>query len=484
MTLLKKLDENILKWLLIFFVFFIPLYPKFPFKIVNYTYVAIRLDDFFIALITGVFILQLLRNKIKLKDLHFLKPVLIFWGVIFLSLISGLYITHTIDFPLVGFFNAFRRIEYMIVFFIAMSAIRTAKDFKFLMYALVVSLCFVDIYGIGQRFFGFPAIQTMNPEYALGKILYLTPEARISSTFAGHYDLAAYLVFLLPLLWGMFFYARQVILLLLAVLSMLILTLTASRTSSIAYLISNSIFLLYFRKIRYFILIILLTIGFTYIDTDLLNRWLKTIQIKQILLNEQTGERIVVQNITSDELPAGTAFVKIKKDEDTTASSLLKEELRIKASLSGTLEATEEAQYQTVSAVATDISIATRFQASWPRAIQAFQKNPLLGSGPSSITESSDGDYFRWLGETGILGFSFFIYIIIMILKRLYDFKNKLASSAQMLVYGVIFGTIGLFINALLIDVFEASKVAYIFWFTLGIFVGLIYLNKNELKRV
>jgi len=152
--------------------------------------------------------------------------------------------------------------------------------------------------------------------------------------------------------------------------------------------------------------------------------------------------------------------------------------------LSGTLEATEEAQYQTVSAVATDISIATRFQASWPRAIQAFQKNPLLGSGPSSITESSDGDYFRWLGETGILGFSFFIYIIIMILKRLYDFKNKLASSAQMLVYGVIFGTIGLFINALLIDVFEASKVAYIFWFTLGIFVGLIYLNKNELKRV
>src|SRR3989338_9827100 len=115
MTLLKKLDENILKWLLIFFVFFIPLYPKFPFKIVNYTYVAIRLDDFFIALITGVFILQLLRNKIKLKDLHFLKPVLIFWGVIFLSLVSGLYITHTIDFPLVGFFNAFRRIEYMIV---------------------------------------------------------------------------------------------------------------------------------------------------------------------------------------------------------------------------------------------------------------------------------------------------------------------------------------------------------------------------------
>src|SRR3989344_4385118 len=134
MKLLKRIDDNLLKWLLVIFVFFIPLYPKFPFHIVNYTYIAIRLDDFFVALISGVFLIQILRGKIKWREMLFLKPIVAFWGIVFLSFVSGIYLTHTTDYPLVGFLNAARRVEYLVGFFIAAQRIRPIKDFRLIPY--------------------------------------------------------------------------------------------------------------------------------------------------------------------------------------------------------------------------------------------------------------------------------------------------------------------------------------------------------------
>ncbi len=83
----------------------------------------------------------------------------------------------------------------------------------------------------------------MNPEYAKGYLLYLTPEARISSTFAGHYDLAAYLVFIIPLIWGFYFARQNLSYLFLFILSLFTLILTASRISYGAYIISTFPFL-------------------------------------------------------------------------------------------------------------------------------------------------------------------------------------------------------------------------------------------------
>lgn len=553
MKLLKKIDENLLKGLLTLFIFFIPLYPKFPFKGVTFTYIAIRLDDLLIALITGVFLIQLARKKIDLSRLKFKKPIFIFWLLVFASYLSGLYITQTIDYPYVGFLHTARRVEYMIVFFIATAAIRSVRDFKYYMYALVGSIFLVSVYGAGQRLAGFPAIQTMNPEFAKGRLLFLTPEARLSSTFAGHYDLGAYLVFFFPILWGLliylnafaatvkeraflifsalvpfilmiyslgasvyegnviaiffisFFNPMQLMIFatifigavlylfvhgrlekwfmfFLIILAVGVLVATASRTSSIAYFVSISAYLLYFRKFRYFLFIMIISLALTFKDDDLINRWLKTVQIKQILINEETGEEIVVQKIKPEELPAGTAFIKAKPSTDSTDSALLKEELVHRATMSGKTQNTDD--YQTVTAVAADISIATRFQVSWPRAINAFKQNPLLGTGPSSITESSDGDYVRWLGELGALGTAAFLYVIGAIMKFLFDARKRISKRSQAVILAALFGTMGLFVNALLIDVFEASKVAYMFWATLGLFVGVTTLQKKELEKL
>lgn len=439
------------------------------------------------------------------------------------------------------------------LFFIAMASVKTTKDFKYYLYALVGVMAMILIYGIGQRVYGFPAVSTMNPEFAKGRVLFLTPEARLSSTFAGHYDLGGYLVFFFPLLWAFLFsakkwaytraqkiglfvagilpivltihtlgrtlydgsfmyvmmkamadpvnatvliamaitlgvfiatfdYARKPALWLMIIATIGVLVATASRTSSIAFLASSIGFLIYVRKYWYVPVIIGLMAGFTFFDTDLVNRWLSTIQIKQVIVNEKTGEQVMVQKISPDELPAGTTYVRRRLSDESSLSAKIKNELAIKqATLSGSLRPED---YTTYNAVAADISIATRFQVSWPRAWKAFLRNPLLGTGASSITESSDGDYFRWIGETGALGTGSFLVAVYMICAYIFTARKKLEKSQQVFVIAILFGTIGLFINAMLIDIFEASKVAYMFWLTLGAYVGALSKSEKEIAHL
>lgn len=493
--LLKKIDDNLIKILLVFFIFFIPLWPKFPLKNVNFTYIAIRLDDVFVLLLFITFIIQLLRKKVNLNG-RFFYLFCLFWIFVFLSYLSGLYLTKTVEFPQVGFLHTVRRFQYMMIFFIASSVIKKPQDFFLVLKALFLSLFLVNVYGLGQRFLGWPAVSTMNPEFARGHLLYLTPEARLASTFAGHYDLAAYLVFMIPLVWGAYFAFAQnrKKLIFLALFSLLILVYTASRISFIAYIISAPLFLLFLKKYRYFIIVLLISLGLTFFSRDLTKRFLKTLQVKQILVNEKTGEVYVPQKINSKDLPAGSLIVKIKEEpeknnsESVSDQEKLKEKLIYEATKSGVIQAsasaTLSAQLKPVSAIAYDISFATRLQVEWPRAIKAFLKNPLLGTGPSSITESTDNDYLRWLGETGLIGAFLFLFIIFKLTYFVFQNLKKVKKQHHPLFYALFFSLFGLMINATYIDVFEASKVAYVFWYVMGIYIGFFSLKKNLIQSV
>src|SRR3989338_8815229 len=205
--LLNWLDNNLIKLLCIGYIFVIPLYPKLPVKMINYTYIAVRVEDFYVAALALIFFIQLLRKKITLQK-KFLIPFLIFWVAVFTSFVWGFFVQKTILFKHLGLFHSLRRVEYMSMFFIFASSIRSKKDFLFYLRTVIFALFTVGVYGIGQKFLGWPAVQTMNPEYAKGYILILDANARISSTFGGHYDLAAYLVFVLPLVLSCFFYFK------------------------------------------------------------------------------------------------------------------------------------------------------------------------------------------------------------------------------------------------------------------------------------
>ena len=499
-ALLKKIDENLIKYFVYFYIFFIPLMPKFPFKGIDYTYLKFRYDDLFIALFVGVFFIQLIRKKIEFNRKFFMLFV-VFWLVVFLSSNYAVFIAKNLRFKHLAFLHSFRRIQYMFPFFVGLSVVKSQKDFFNYLKAIFISLLIVTVYGIGQKFLGWPAVQTMNPEYALGHLLVLSPEARVSSTFAGHYDLAAYLIFLIPILYGFYFFKHKVGYIFLFVFSLFVMILTASRVSFGAYLMSFLTFLLFLRKFKHLAFVIILTLIFTFMNNNLTSRIKRTFQIKRIFVNEQTGQVVIPQKSTIKELPAGSFYIPIQGGTATNAQiisdkSLAREkilsDIRWEASRSGKVltKSQEEAILATISAglrpistIVSDISLATRLQIEWPRAITAFIMNPLLGTGPSSITEATDNDYLRWLGETGFLGFASFLFIIFSITQLIFKSLKNMDQKTKYIYYGFLFGLFGLMINAGWIDVFEASKVAYIFWITAGIFIGSLTIKPIYEKK-
>ncbi len=527
--LLKTIDNYLFPTSFIIFIFLIPLYPKIPLIPVNFTYVAIRLEDIYFVFLSLLFGFYFIRRKYKV-DKNMLKWFIFFWVAIFISYAAGVILLKTIEFPKVGFLHTLRRVEYMLPFFYAAALIKRREDLLRYLKIFLFVLALVNLYALGQRYLNFPAIQTMNPEYAKGRLLFLTPEARVSSTFAGHYDLAAYLVLFIPLTIAMHLYTGKKRYLLLLALSIYILILTVSRISFIAYVFSVILLLLYLRKFKYLLLVILLTFLLSFGNKTLFERFARTFQVKKVFINEQTGQVYIPQKIRPDELPAGSFFIKVQQNElleklakeQTSEKELIEAEKRalrdiaLQAGLSTSeaeliaatrdYEKLEEQikenkslqdqlkkikplvskktiaknrevaqQYlKPVTTILSDISFATRLQIEWPRAIAAFLSSPIVGFGAGSLTEATDNDYLRWLGEFGLLGTLIFLYILIK--KILVNFIKtqrllmRKKNNLHLIFAGVSAGIIGLLLNATYIDVFEASKVAFTFWMISGIF--------------
>src|SRR3989344_223447 len=172
----------------------IPLYPKFPILGVSGTFVSIRLEDFLIA---AVFLIFLLR-----KPSFSNRPILLYLFIGLVSTFSAITLTKSVSLNQ-GLLHFFRRVEYMSLFFVGFSFLKSLSQLSFLIRSILVTALLVALYGLGQQFLGFPVITTTNSEFSKGLALTLGQNARINSTFAGHYDLAAYTVFPLLLILGL-----------------------------------------------------------------------------------------------------------------------------------------------------------------------------------------------------------------------------------------------------------------------------------------
>ena len=122
-----------------------------------------------------------------------------------------------------------------------------------------------------------------------------------------------------------------------------------------------------------------------------------------------------------------------------------------------------------------------RFGVEWPRAIRHFKKNPILGTGYSSITLATDNGYLRALGETGLLGLLALLSIFLAQIP-LYQslLKNPKADhQAKFLAAALASGTLAILVSMLFIDALESSKVAFSYWLILGLVVGRVNLEKK-----
>lgn len=440
----NKFSEGILKWGIAALILGVPLYPKFPFISVPGTYVSIRLEDFLVFCVTILWVFTLLPNIKEFLNNRINRAILLFLAVGLLSVVSGIFLTQTVSLHL-GMLHWARRVEYLVCFFIGLSAMRrkgALKDLNFYIKCLLIVVLLAFVYGFGQKYFSWPVITTQNNEYSKGVALRHMPGGHLVSTFAGHYDLATFLILVFPLLYFLITSSKEVIkqlnLFKSVILSRLFIALsimaglwmlvyTASRISIVSYIGSVTLGLVLARRIKFIPVVLLISFIFIGLSSNLISRYMQIFEV-------YGAEEVAVA--PPDPVP-----------------------------------------------VVEDRSTSIRLNVEWPRAIRAFSKNPLLGTGFSSITLATDNDYLRLLGEAGILGAMAFLLIFFKVLLELLRnfrifWKTSLSSG---FVKSITAALPGIFLNAVFIDVFESSKFAILFWLMMGIVVGLLKYKNEEI---
>ncbi len=544
LTKLKQLfhwlDEHILLLMSGFLIAFIPLYPKLPLleAIPGYI-VRVRLEDVFVLLAALIWLVQVFRKKISWCNI-------VLWLMVayaisgLLSVLSAVFLIKTVPLELIHVgktaLHFFRYMEYFTLFVITFSAIKSKKDVQTLLTIFTLTVVAVTIYGYGQKFYYWPVFSTMNREFSKGMRLYLTEHARVQSTFGGHYDLAAFLVIALSMVLALAFKQETKWKKLwfhgIHLIGLWLLLMTASRTSFISYLFGALVVVVMVAKEqktladkikwgagRYALILVIsgiMTIGF---GQDMYERFLHVLKGYPNInhayhtandYRKQTTRWVLVtvgikERPDQDRQPPenGIAVDDVLTDTDQRPVSEKPDDVYVDVpvtekvattSADGTVTYVNQKVARTWSANALKygLSTAIRLDTLWPNAINGFLQNPLVGSGYATLNkdgkyqfteaESTDNNFLRTLGETGLMGFISFYGIVAVSIYLAYKFHHVDRSYTSAISVGFIGASMGLLLNATYIDVFAASKVAFTYWALTGIVMALYYLDQNKKK--
>jgi hypothetical protein len=457
-----ELFDKGFKYLVAALIVIVPLYPKFPFINIPGTYVAIRFEDFLLA-ITALFVfVKIIPNIKKVFSDNITRAMLVFLLIGAVSVLAGVFLTQTVTLS-IGILHLLRRVEYFMPFFAIMAFFpyERGKNLEFYIKVLMITVFVAFLYGVGQKYLNFPVIVTQNSESSKGAALSWIPGAQLTSTFAGHYDLASYMVLVLPIFISLIFTVKgklsKILLSIVSLSGFWLLINTASRISLASYLLAVCVSLFLLKKYKAILVVVTISLIFSGFSTNLFGRYQNLINVYfqkikaiKIVNAVQSNFEVLAQDVTS------TNVVEIATPTPVPVP------------------------------VVEDRSTSIRLNVEWPRAIRAFIKNPLIGTGYSSIGLAVDNDYLRLLAEVGLLGFLAFVLIIVRILLTFtssFPLTEKLSGVKLAFVAGVVGGFFGALLNATFIDVFEASKFATIFWLLIGLAVYVtkdaLYENKN-----
>lgn len=456
--------KKLLYWLVIFLFCFIPLYPKFPLFNIMGTFVAIRAEDLFIGLTVAIWAIYLsLSDNLRefLKD-KLTQVILLFFFVGLVSTFSAIFLTHSVT-AHISILHFLRRVEFMLLLPVLATVIESKKQLVMVITILSFVVLAVNGYAMGQQYLDWPVISTTNSEFSKGLILSLSPGARVNSTFAGHYDLAVFLAMTITILTALFFAVRKALkpwIFALGVLSMLVLIMTAARLSFAAVFVGVIVSLLLSKKKKYILLIVVATLAILIYPSQLRDRLVSTITINILGQGQRYEGKTEDQQIRA-KLNIPTLAIQTSSDSASTSTF---------ASSSGKT-ATDITPGEPIDTTQLGVyrSFSIRLNLEWPRAITAFEKNPLLGTGYSSLGLATDNDFLRSLAEVGILGTLAFILVLTEVLKRVFSLLKSESKFVRYFSAGVFSMVIAFLVNGLFIDVFEASKVASLFWMILGL---------------
>lgn len=478
------LFEHYFFLLLIFLSIFIPLYPKFPLINIGGTYVAIRIEDLLILIVSFIWLLGYAHKIKEYLNQTVFQAILLFWFIGGLSVFSGIFIDQTTVAHL-SLLHWIRRIEYMMLFVMAATSLRSSKHLRAMIYSILLTTIIVVIYGFGQIYLDFPVISTTNREFSKGLILYLTEGARANSTFAGHYDLAMYLSIVLMLFGSLFFHYKKffkILPVLAGAGSFALLGLTAARVSFVATVFGLLLIFWLNKQRLLMVALIIAVIGLIGIIPELRHRLVATLTVNIL---QGGGPKY--------DPPPGTITKWTPKSQ--IPSGLTEEELKkriVDATMQGAIYAdTVPGEPINPTELGVERSVDIRTNVEWPRAINAFKKDPILGTGYSSLGLATDNDFLRSLGETGLLGTAALALVFYIIYKKLIWFIaegdrlrliGKRRSLEHSFTIGVVCSGAVLLMTAAFIDVLEASKIAEVFWMFLGTSWAAVSVqqSKNE----
>lgn len=468
---------KILRPILLALIIGIPLYPKFPLSSVAGTFVSVRVDDYLVLFSIIIYGIYQLTHGFPIFKHRITKLFLAYFFAISASTLVAILIYQTTA-PKFLLLNLLRRFEYMSLFFIAADTVKNLADLKITYITTIIATILISIYGLGQKFLGWPIVSTMNSEFAKGQLLIMSGWTRISSSFAGHYDLAAFLSAVLIIIGVVAIIQKNFFLktinLLFWLLAFYILTLTASRISTFAFWGGMVLTLFLVKKYLWILPVSIVMIVSLFMSKDLNQRLLATVPglQKSLAFLKFPAKPTVVPTVTPIPTLPLIAVITGSPIKPKPGATSLPTVMVYK-----TIE-----EFPPVDA---DAGVARsgeiRFNAEWPRAVTAFKRNPLIGSGLGSITLATDNDYLRTLGESGLLGFITFFSIIFYFIRKTIPliFRKKLGflDIIQITLFGGLLVTLT---NAVFIDVFEASKTAYLFWIMMGIYYQTIALNQKR----
>lgn len=457
--------EKALFFSTLFIFAFIPLYPKFPLLNITGTFVAVRVEDVLIATVIGAWgIYTSLSGQLKdfFKD-RLNQSLLLFFLIGLLSIFSANFITHSAS-PHLSFFHWARRVEFMLLLPVVASVIRNRRQLVTVLISLALVLLIVNIYALGQQYLKWPVISTANSEFSKGLILYLTPGARVNSTFGGHYDLAVFLAMAVVFMSAIFFAFKNIFtkiwIIVLSIFSFWVLIMTAARLSFVAAVFGILASLILMGKRKYIFIFFIIISLILIFPSQLRDRLISTVTVNILNLGQRYEGESEDQRIRN-KLNIPTVAIKTSSRSGETSSFATSSSKTASDIAPGEpIDTTQLGVYR---------SFEIRLNIEWPRAINAFLKNPLLGTGYSSIDIATDNDLLRSLGEVGLLGTLAFCLILIEVVKRIFTVFQSSDKFLKFFSTGVLAVTLAFILNGLFIDVFEASKVASLFWMMLGL---------------
>jgi hypothetical protein len=451
---ISQIAQSALKYAVAAMLLAIPLFPKFPFINIPGTQVAIRLEDFLILITFFIWGMSVLPNVMDMHSDKITRSVILFLLIGLVSVYSGIFLTKTVIFH-IGLLHWARRVEYLACLLIGIQAVRDKANLRFFIKILLLVILFAFIYGLGQKYQNWPVITTQNSEYSKGVALRYREGGHLASTFAGHYDLATYIILTTPIFYAFLLGSSKTLELLnlhkntkvgrgilftAITISLWLLVNAASRISMVSYVGSIGLLMLIMKKFKLIPLMVIFTLIFTSMSSNLIDRYTNIFEVSTKNLFSQLAAPVYAQEETKN--------------------------IRVQSSL------LEKANPMNVFE---DRSTSIRLNVEWPRAIRAFRKNPILGTGYSSITLATDNDYLRMLGEVGALGFIAFFLLLYRIARKSvarFTFKNQ-RSLGSLYALAIFAALPGIMLNMVFIDLLEASKFATMFWLLTGFAIGI-----------